>query len=74
MIIVKLLAITCAAAFITLANWRGMKYWKEKAAFLMITSGGWLIAILLICFPNMKGPSEWISMIFKPLDLLLHKL
>ena len=67
----RLLMITIVTVIIILANWRTAKGRKEKTTFPIITSGGWMIANLLIWFPHMQDPSEWVSYVFKPLVKLL---
>lgn len=46
---------------------------KEKVAFLSLSFLGWALAILLIIYPDMVGPTEFIGGIFKPLGKLLEK-
>lgn len=46
---------------------------KEKAAFVILTTMGWLLAILLLFFPDMPGPTQMIDMLFKPLGKMLEK-
>ncbi|MFS0815310.1 hypothetical protein [Peribacillus phoenicis] len=46
---------------------------KEKRAFVTLTMAGWLLAVLLVFFPDMPGPTHLMDMIFKPLGKLLEK-
>jgi multisubunit Na+/H+ antiporter MnhB subunit len=39
---------------------------KIKVVFFTLLTIGWLLAILLVLFPNMPGPSQLIDFIFKP--------
>jgi len=34
---------------------------------------GWLLAILLLFFPDMPGPTQMIEKLFKPLGKMLEK-
>jgi multisubunit Na+/H+ antiporter MnhB subunit len=45
---------------------------KEKISFLMLTALGWIMAICLILFPDIPGPTQIINYIFKPLGMLLE--
>ncbi|WP_374724338.1 hypothetical protein [Calidifontibacillus erzurumensis] len=45
---------------------------KEKAAFLSMTFLGWILALLLIIFPDIPGPTQLIDAIFKPLGKILE--
>lgn len=46
---------------------------KEKAALISLSVIGWILAILLLLFPNMSGPTQLIDAIFNPLGKLLEK-
>ncbi|WP_308126673.1 MULTISPECIES: hypothetical protein [Priestia] len=46
---------------------------KEKTSFVLLTTMGWLLAILLLFFPDMPGPTQMIDMLFKPLGKMLEK-
>jgi hypothetical protein len=45
---------------------------KEKATVATLLLLGWILAILLIYFPEMPGPTQLIDLIFKPLGQLLE--
>jgi hypothetical protein len=45
---------------------------KEKAAFITLTVLGWVLINFLFIFPNTPGPTELISLMFKPLGRLLE--
>lgn len=66
--------ITLVAILITLYEWPKMKknQKKEKWTFVTLTIAGWLLAVLLVFFPDMPGPTQFIDMIFKPLGKLLQ--
>lgn len=46
---------------------------KEKTAFVMLAAMGCLLAILLIYFPEMSSPTQWVEGIYSPLGKLLDK-
>ncbi|WP_423802539.1 hypothetical protein [Neobacillus sp. SAB-20_R2A] len=46
---------------------------KEKAAFLSLTCLGLLLAVLLILYPEMPGPTQLIDWIYKPFGKLIEK-
>ncbi|MFC5406856.1 hypothetical protein [Cohnella soli] len=70
-----ILGITVILILMVLFEWpkmnKNMK--KEKAAFVTITIIGWLLAILLVLFPDMPGPTQFVDMIYRPLGKLLEK-
>jgi multisubunit Na+/H+ antiporter MnhB subunit len=45
---------------------------KEKRAFLILTVVGWILAILLLYFPEMPGPTQLVDFVYKPLGKLLE--
>jgi hypothetical protein len=45
---------------------------KEKAAFLTLTAIGCFLAILIIFFPSLPGPTQLVEAMFKPLGKLLE--
>lgn len=46
---------------------------RDKAAFAVFTALGCLLAILLLTFPNMASPTQWVEHLYKPLGKLLEK-
>jgi len=44
---------------------------KEKAAFFTLTAASAVLAVLLLLFPRLYGPSELIEAFFRPLGKLL---
>lgn len=73
--IASLLGISVVSGFIVLSEWRHLhrKPRNEKAAVLTITILGWMLAVILLYFPNVAGPSELASYLFHPLSKLLEK-
>ncbi|MCM3654756.1 hypothetical protein M3184_23720 [Metabacillus litoralis] len=44
---------------------------KVKVVFFTLITIGWLLAILLVLFPTLPGPSQLIDHIYSPLGRLL---
>lgn len=63
----SVIGVTLIVALMTLYEWpkisRNQK--KEKAVFASIALSGWLLAVILIFFPEIPGPTHFIEMIFK---------
>jgi hypothetical protein len=72
---ITVIGITVCVVLIFLYEWPKMdrNQKKEKAAFVLLTTMGWLLAILLLFFPDMPGPTQMIDMLFKPLGKMLEK-
>ena len=71
----SVIGITVIVILITLFEWPKMKkeQKKEKWAFVSLTMAGWILAILLVFFPDMPGPTQLVETIFKPFSKLLEK-
>lgn len=73
--IVAVLGITIIVALMALfqiARLDPQKHKKEKAAFWALTAVGWLLAILLVFFPDMPGPKQLMVTIYKPFGKILE--
>lgn len=70
-----ILGITVIVALMAMYEWPKMKQHlkREKAAFAAILIIGWLLAILLVFYPDMPGPTQMVDAIYKPLGKLLEK-
>jgi len=72
---ITVLGITICVVLIVWYEWpkinRNQK--EEKVVFVALTAMGWLLAILLLFFPDMPGPTQMIEMLFKPLGKMLEK-
>jgi 4-hydroxybenzoate polyprenyltransferase len=69
------LGITLLVALMALYEWWRMdhqKQKKEKAAFVTLAVMGWLLAILLVYFPDMSGPTQLMETIYKPFEKILE--
>lgn len=45
---------------------------KEKAAFAALTAFGCVLGGLLILFPGLPGPTQWVEAVFRPFGRLLE--
>ncbi len=71
----SVLGILVIAVLITLYEWPKIKknQKREKRAFVVLTLGSVMLAILLLYFPDMPGPTQLVDAIFKPFGKLLEK-
>ncbi|MGF9887448.1 hypothetical protein ABEX78_02225 [Priestia megaterium] len=72
---ITVIGITVCVFLIVLYEWPKMErnQKKERAAFVVLTAMGWMLAILLLFFPDMPGPTQMIEKLFKPLGQMLEK-
>ncbi|MCY9666760.1 hypothetical protein M5X11_17795 [Paenibacillus alginolyticus] len=70
-----IVGISVIVALMVLYEWPKMdqKQMKEKAAFLALSGVGFILAILLVFFPDMPGPTDLVNMIYKPFGQILEK-
>jgi multisubunit Na+/H+ antiporter MnhB subunit len=70
-----ILGITVVLVFMTIYEWPKMKVQmkREKIAFAALTILGGVLAFLLVFYPEMPGPTQWIDAIYKPLGKFLEK-
>ncbi|OIJ15280.1 hypothetical protein BKP35_05380 [Anaerobacillus arseniciselenatis] len=45
---------------------------KDKYVLIALSAMSWVLAVLLLFFPNMPGPTELVDQIYKPLGKLLE--
>lgn len=66
--------ITLLAGLIGLYEWPKMnqKQKKEKWVFAGFTLLSWGLAVLLVFFPDLPGPTQLIEYLFQPLGWLLE--
>ncbi|WP_027415716.1 hypothetical protein [Aneurinibacillus terranovensis] len=71
----EILGITVVLVFMTIYEWPKMKgqMKKEKIAFAALTMLGGGLAFLLVFYPEMPGPTQWIDAIYKPLGKFIYK-
>jgi len=67
------LGCTVLIIMIILFQWSRLKQKqvKEKAALLTLSILGWILAILMLFFPDMPGPTQFIDWMYRPLGELL---
>lgn len=72
--IASVFGITVVVILMALYEWPKMEKNKkrEKRTFIALTMAGWLLAVLLVYFPDMPGPNQFIDKIFRPLGMLLQ--
>lgn len=63
----SVIGVSMIVALMTLFEWSKMSknQKKEKVVFAAIALSGWLLAIILIFFPEIPGPTRFIELIFK---------
>lgn len=73
--LLSVLGIILIGILITLFDWKkiNIDQKKEKQVFVILTAGSIILAILLVYFPEMPGPTQMVEGIFKPLGKLLEK-
>ncbi|NSL50808.1 hypothetical protein [Calidifontibacillus erzurumensis] len=71
---IGILGVSFIIVCIFFIQWPKMKKYslKEKIVFLSMTFLGWILALLLIIFPDLPGPTQLIDTIFKPLGKILE--
>ncbi|MEH7544974.1 MULTISPECIES: hypothetical protein [Bacillaceae] len=69
----SILGCTVLIIMIILFQWSRLKQKqvKEKAALLTLSILGWILAILMLFFPDMPGPTQFIDWMYRPLGELL---
>jgi hypothetical protein len=50
----------------------GRKQRKERAAFTLLTAIGSALAVLLVYFPDLPGPTQLVEKIYRPLGKMLE--
>ncbi|BCJ87303.1 hypothetical protein [Effusibacillus dendaii] len=70
------LGIAAVLVFIPLYEWPKMntQMKREKTAFAAMTVLGGILAFLLVFYPEMPGPTQFIDAMYKPLVKFLEKL
>ncbi|PWW08414.1 hypothetical protein DFQ01_101135 [Paenibacillus cellulosilyticus] len=65
--------VTLVAIGMLLFDWRGLTDIRTKIAYFSLYIPGFTLAILLIIYPNLPGPVQWMRPLFAPLAKLLFK-
>ncbi|WP_240374861.1 hypothetical protein [Bacillus piscicola] len=72
---IQVIGVTIVVILITLYEWPklGKQQRKEKTAFVTCTGIVWVLAVILLFFPDMQGPSDWLSALFGPIGESIRK-
>jgi multisubunit Na+/H+ antiporter MnhB subunit len=72
---VSIMGVTAFLVILAMFEWSNMKanMKREKIAFAALTSLGWGLAVLLLFYPEMPGPTQWINAIYQPLGKYFEK-
>jgi len=46
---------------------------KDKLAFSVLLAFGWVVTLLLVIYPELPGPTQWVDAVYKPLSKLIEK-
>lgn len=72
--ILYLFGIAVAGLLMFLYEWPKLQHKKkEKAAFTTLTLIGCMLAVLLLYYPELPGPTQLVDAVYKPLGKLLEK-
>ncbi|GBF74328.1 hypothetical protein PA598K_02666 [Paenibacillus sp. 598K] len=66
------LGIVVLAVAIILGEWRGSKSKKMRAAMAGITLAATLLALLLLIYPGLPGPTRMMKLLFGRLDKIME--
>jgi hypothetical protein len=70
---VSVMGITLIVLVIFLLEWLKIKHLrKEKAAFSAFMILGYLLAVALVFYPDLPGPTQMFEMIYKPFAKILE--
>ncbi len=70
-----ILGFTAVFIFMTMYEWPKMKVQmkREKLAFAALSILGWVLAVLLVFYPELPGPTQWMDAIYERLGKFLEK-
>ncbi|SIS01957.1 hypothetical protein SAMN05878482_10988 [Peribacillus simplex] len=65
-----LIGITLVVALMVLYEWPRMSpnLKREKSVFVILVAMEWLLAILLLFYPDLPNPSKMLEAVFQPLS------
>ncbi|MWC27246.1 hypothetical protein [Paenibacillus sp. MMS18-CY102] len=69
----SLLALFVAAIAIVAYDWRSIKDTRTKIAYLVLFGSGFTLAVALLVYPELPGPSDLLRPILAPAAKLLLK-
>ncbi|GGC78632.1 hypothetical protein GCM10007216_06400 [Thalassobacillus devorans] len=69
----SLIGVSLVVLLLFLYEWSKMDHTqvKEKRTFIFLLAGVWLIAVMLIFFPDVSGPIDLITFLFRPMENFL---
>lgn len=69
-----IIGITLLAAAVFLWDWPKLSRQplNVRTSFIAVTVLGWALAVLLVFFPELPGPTQLVDAIFKPLGKILE--
>lgn len=71
---VTVLGITLLVTVITLLEWPKFDHLrKEKMAFAALFMIGYVLAVLIVFYPQLPGPTQMFTAIFKPFAKMLER-
>lgn len=70
-----ILGTTAVLVFMTIWEWPKMEVHmkREKLVFVALTILGWVLAVLLVFYPDLPGPTQWLDAIYERLGNFLKK-
>lgn len=70
-----MIGITLVVALMVLYEWPRMNpnQKKEKVVFVILIAMEWLLAILLLFYPDLPSPTQMLEVVFQPLSKFLEK-
>ncbi|MFD1954629.1 hypothetical protein ACFSL6_10760 [Paenibacillus thailandensis] len=69
-----ILGVAGAAALMLWVDYRELKDPKQKTAYSILYAGALLLAVALLLYPSLPGPSQFNRFLFNPLsEMLLPK-
>jgi hypothetical protein len=70
----EIIGITLLVVVIFLWDWPKLSRQPPtlRTAFIAVTVLGWVLAVLLVFFPELPGPTQLVDTIFKPLGKTLE--
>lgn len=70
---VSVMGITLIVLVIFLFEWLKIKHlWKEKVSFSTIMILGYILAVTLVFYPDLPGPTQVLEVIYKPFAKILE--
>jgi len=67
-----LIGLLAIGTSIIMAEWRGSKSKKMRVAMTSITLAATLLALLLLIYPGLPGPTQMMKLLFGRLDKMME--